>query len=96
LLPQRASEQFSVLKQTGGGANSREEMLKEMAAAFDKYMELNAHLQVSSILCSCAALHCDKKRSNAGSIKFAAVDKNRVVFLAFSLQGQIIIIQQGV
>ena len=46
-LLQRASEQFSVLKQQGGGANTREETLKKLAAAFDGYQELSAHLQVT-------------------------------------------------
>ncbi|CAK8671406.1 unnamed protein product [Clavelina lepadiformis] len=42
---QRASEQFAVLKQQGGGITSREDVLKKMAAGFDRYQELSAHLQ---------------------------------------------------
>ena len=36
-----------MLKRQGGGGQSREDVLKKMAAAFDKYEELFAHLQVS-------------------------------------------------
>ena len=36
-----------MLKQQGGGGNNREEVLKKMAAGFDNYMDLSAHLQVS-------------------------------------------------
>ena len=46
---QRASEQFSVLKRQGKGGESREDVLKKTAAAFDKYEELLAHLQVGRI-----------------------------------------------
>jgi len=41
---QRASEQFSVLKQQTAGINKREEVLKKVAAAFDGFQELSAHL----------------------------------------------------
>ena len=47
LFQQRASEQFSMLRRQGGGGESREDVLKKTAAAFDKYEELFAHLQVN-------------------------------------------------
>nr|XP_002123877.1 programmed cell death 6-interacting protein-like [Ciona intestinalis] len=41
---QRANEQFAVLK-SGGGQNKREDVLKKISAAFDRYEELTAHLR---------------------------------------------------
>jgi len=38
------------LKRQGGGGESREDVLKKTAAAFDKYEELLAHLQVGRCL----------------------------------------------
>jgi len=45
---QRASEQFSVLKQQSSGMNRREEVLKKMAAAFDGFEELVRLLEEGS------------------------------------------------
>ena len=38
-----------MLKRQGKGGESREDVLKKTAAAFDKYEELLAHLQVGRI-----------------------------------------------
>lgn len=55
---QSANERFMAAKQGGGNVNPRDQMLKDLAAAFDAFVELSANLKEGTKVWKIGRLSC--------------------------------------